>query len=119
MQHTSGVLGSSISIVTTCQVLALPLLLLNNLGVFLSLSKLPLQVQHTTSLTCGVPVVLGVLLLVRIRQVPALPSLAQHTLRVTLSLSKLSIQVQHSGMLVSSIRVLVLVHSAKYLPFLY
>ena len=82
MQHTSGVLGSSVSIVTTCHVLALPLLLLPTLGVFLSLSKLPFQVQHTTSHTCGVPVVLGVLLLVRIRQVPALPLLAQHTLRV-------------------------------------
>ena len=99
--------------------LPLPLLLLNTLGVFLSLSKLPLQVQHTTNISSGVPVVLGVLLLVCIRQAPALPSLAQHTLRVTLSLSKLPLQVQHSGILVSSNRVLVLVHSAKYLPFLY
>ena len=66
MQHTSGVLGSSISIVTTCQVLAL---LLNTLGVSLSVSKLALQVQHTTSITSGGPVVLGVLLLVRIHQV--------------------------------------------------
>ena len=89
-------MGSSISIVSTYQVLAPPLLLLHTLGVFLSLSKLPLQVQHTTCITSEVPVVIGVLLLVRHRQVPALPSLAQHTLRVTPSLSKLPLQVQHS-----------------------